>query len=438
MRLVKVSNPNEITAKISADSLATEMKFDGFLSQVVYAGGPRIYSRRGKNISPNVPSVVNELVKLDVPEQSMLLGELVWFDEKGKQSIDTINSIAGSSHEKAHQKQEELKGRAAMVLYDVLWLNGKDMTQEPFRERRAILEKLVKGKTSHIVMLSPMRPFDDWEKVAQASLANGGEGVVIKNLDSKYFYADAGESEPKPKGVWWKWKPPEKAQTDDFVVYNAYRTDKGALMVEFGQYLDGKLFHVGKIDSFGAEVEAEMEEMAGQKFVIEMGFEERTADGMLRHPHFMRIRHDKDPKDVDLPPEFAKTLQPAAGSAFESRISRVLGMLRENITIEPSQGDGWKITTPHGFIDYRHVPDSDTNEIWWVESRKKGHGSELVDLMQKRHPAGNIAWGVTSLAGEALMKRWHAAHPEIGCETGAHEGQFDPFGHEEEEEEMED
>jgi len=106
-------------------------------------------------------------------------------------------------------------------------------------------------------------------------------------------------------------------------------------------------------------------------------------------------------------------------------------------TIEPSQGDGWKIATPHGYIDYRHVEDGDggTNEVWWVESHRRGHGSELVDLMQARHPAASVAWGATSAAGADLMRRWHARHPEITCVTGAHEGQFDVFGHAEDEDE---
>ena len=111
---------------------------------------------------------------------------------------------------------------------------------------------------------------------------------------------------------------------------------------------------------------------------------------------------------------------------------RRLNFLLENITIEPSQGDGWKIVTPFGYIDYRNIPEDSKNEIWWVESHKQGHGSELVDLMQKQHPADTIAWGVTSRSGEMLMRRWHAAHPEVECVAGAHEGQFDPFQHEDE------
>ncbi len=91
-----------------------------------------------------------------------------------------------------------------------------------------------------------------------------------------------------------------------------------------------------------------------------------------------------------------------------------------------SQGDGHKIQTPHGYIDYRH--NEGVNEIWWVESHKKGHGSELVDAMQQNHPAESVAWGVTTGAGKGLRDKWHAAHPEVNQENGAFEGQFDPSG----------
>ena len=103
-----------------------------------------------------------------------------------------------------------------------------------------------------------------------------------------------------------------------------------------------------------------------------------------------------------------------------------LKLITESYTIEPKD-DGWVIKTQHGYIDYVH--NDDTNEIWWIESNKKGHGKELVDLMQSVHPASVVAWGVTSDGGHHLMQSWCAKHPDIVCVHGAHEGQFDPFGH---------
>jgi hypothetical protein len=111
-----------------------------------------------------------------------------------------------------------------------------------------------------------------------------------------------------------------------------------------------------------------------------------------------------------------------------------LSAISESHTLE-QKDDGWVIRTPYGYIDYVHKPEDDANEIWWVESKRKGHGKELVDLMQATHPASTVAWGVTSPEGRHLMKSWCDKHPEIDCMTGAHEGQFDPFGHDDEDDE---
>lgn len=101
-------------------------------------------------------------------------------------------------------------------------------------------------------------------------------------------------------------------------------------------------------------------------------------------------------------------------------------ILENDYKIRPSQGDGWRIDTDYGYIDYRHNEGND-NEIWWVESKQKGGGSKLVDLMMKYHPADAISWGVTSGAGEGLMHKWHRNNPQIEMNHEPHEGQFDPF-----------
>ncbi|MDB4490083.1 hypothetical protein N9045_01065 [bacterium] len=99
----------------------------------------------------------------------------------------------------------------------------------------------------------------------------------------------------------------------------------------------------------------------------------------------------------------------------------------DDYKIRPSQGDGWRIDTNYGYIDYRHDDYENVNEVWWVESKQRGGGSKLVDLMMKHHPAEAVSWGVTSGAGEGLMRKWHRNNPQIEMIHEPHEGQFDPF-----------
>jgi hypothetical protein len=99
--------------------------------------------------------------------------------------------------------------------------------------------------------------------------------------------------------------------------------------------------------------------------------------------------------------------------------------------IREDQGDGHRIDTPHGFIQYR--PTRDANEVWWIESHKRDHGRELMRLMLEHHPHDAVAWGATSAAGQDFRQRWHQANPHVSDATGGQrepfEGQFDPFGH---------
>lgn len=109
-----------------------------------------------------------------------------------------------------------------------------------------------------------------------------------------------------------------------------------------------------------------------------------------------------------------------------------LSLLIEEYTISPAPDgtpNAYVIRTKFGYIEYVHKDEwgDSVNEVWWVESKKKGHGSELVDLMQKNHPAEAIAWGVTSQSGKALADKWHRNNPEIDRIEGPHEGQFNPF-----------
>ncbi len=119
------------------------------------------------------------------------------------------------------------------------------------------------------------------------------------------------------------------------------------------------------------------------------------------------------------------------GKRGEGRIDR---HVESDHRIREDQGDGYRIDTPHGFVQYR--PTEHANEIWWIESHKKGHANHLMDLMLQHHPHDSVAWGATSEAGQAFRERWHAKNPHVtdfdGGERVPFEGQFDPFDHGEE------
>lgn len=292
MRLHTISDPNDLTSKIPADDLLVSKKYDGWLTQVIKEDDVRLYSRHGKDKIENFPELVPELDWL--PKGSFLLGELVWWDEDGEQSLSKIQSVAGSSTEEAARKREQLDGYYTFEVFDLLFYNGDDLRDSPFSDRRELLEQIFKG-SSHVNLVEEF-PFVEWESLIEAAVAEGGEGVVFKNVTAPYVSLPLGEDEPRPAGFWYKFKGGKgKNATDDFVVTEFSLGKEESLLMHLHQYgSDGLLYFVGKLDNLSAgNTSAALNLLERGPFVVEVGFQERTRDGKLRHPSFVRFRPDK-------------------------------------------------------------------------------------------------------------------------------------------------
>ena len=89
------------------------------------------------------------------------------------------------------------------MAYDLLEWQGEDIRSRSMRERRALLESLVKEyPTLGLLQLSPVVTFDNWEDFrAERSIAREkhSEGIMLKRLDSPYLSG-------RKRGDWWKWK----------------------------------------------------------------------------------------------------------------------------------------------------------------------------------------------------------------------------------------
>jgi len=289
--------------ELAEDDVACERKFDGWLSQ---SAGGTLYSRRGKLLSGKLPPIDRELSNF---EGEHIIGELVYWDHQTrKMNESNVTRVAGTDNPmEAARKMMELEqhGFFQIVVFDLIAHEGEDISKLPFAKRRSALENLI-GTTNdrkERLTLSPVYDFGNWRKVFQAALVEGGEGVVLKNTNAPYLWRSLGEREATPSGTMWKVKA---VRSDDFIVFDSFRSEKDKLIVKFGQLWKGELVEVGDMDNFSAENEKEIQKRLKKgPFVMEIAFQERFGKPpcRLRNPRMLRFRSDKPIESVTLPTE---------------------------------------------------------------------------------------------------------------------------------------
>lgn len=186
---------------ISLAEYVAEWKWDGIRVQLVHVGGEtRVYSRGGDEISASFPEIAGAL-----PIPAVLDGELlVRGSAQGGEAggAASFNALQQRLGRKSVSKAMLAEAPAFVRLYDLLILNGEDLREQPWSQRRARLEAL-------IPQLDPVRfdlsqTIDATDMDALAEIRAGArdaaiEGVMLKHRQSPYV---AG----RRAGLWYKWK----------------------------------------------------------------------------------------------------------------------------------------------------------------------------------------------------------------------------------------
>ena len=298
MKLKKLESLDAMLKDNKEEDLIVQTKFDGFKTQAIKTGGAvKLYTRRGEDFTENVPEIADQLNKI-MKDGSFILGELVWEDKNGKQSISDIQTVVGSSADKAHAKIKEGGGKVVFYVYDLLWESNKNITEQKYINRYNILKKSV-GKKDNIKVAENYT----WAQKDQAikdALEAGGEGIVIKPQDSEYKYAAKGQNEPH--GEWAKFKPGAKSHVDEVIV-KEYHKGESKLVFPAYQYKGKDLVEVGQLSGMSKEDEAKLKKDidAGKSVVVEVTYQERSSEtGKFRHMGWSRFRPDKPAKEVKM------------------------------------------------------------------------------------------------------------------------------------------
>lgn len=231
-------------ADIPLGDYAYEPKWDGFRSIVFRDGGEvEIGSRNERPMTRYFPELVSAVVA-SLPERIVLDGEIIVPDlARGRLDFEALQQRIHP----AESRVRLLSGQtpAHLVAFDLLALDDHALLEEPFRERRRLLEEVL----AHVrppIHLTPMtldaeearRWFDEFEGA-------GLDGVVAKPLDAAY--------QPDKRAMF----KIKHVRTADCVVggYRTYKGDPHAVgSLLLGLYDDrGDLVHVGVVAAFPLE-----------------------------------------------------------------------------------------------------------------------------------------------------------------------------------------
>ena len=278
-----------------------EAKFDGYRCLIALGkGGVRLYTRNGKDWTDRFGALCDPVAALPC-DAALIDGEV----------------IAGGGSGDFSALQKALKSGDPLTCYafDLLHLDGEDLTRRPLSDRRAALEKLFKGQPPRgPLRLSPVIE-DDGATALDAMCRAGGEGIVSKRRDASYRSGRGRD--------WIKSKCIRRAE---FVIVGWSPSDKRGrpfASLLLGSFEDGSLVYRGRVGTgFDA---SDFEDLGGRldrlarktapfggplpdetrgahwvtpKLVAEVAYTEFTGDGLLRHGVFKALREDKEAKDV--------------------------------------------------------------------------------------------------------------------------------------------
>ena len=246
-----------------------ERKFDG-IRLLAYKNGETVELFSRNQLPQHIPSVVEAVKKLPVYD-AILDGEVTWGG-----------------------------GKVAYHIFDVMWLDKRDVTPLPLEDRRALLAQLPLQSPLHRVdLVEDPLPWDLAQK-------EGWEGVIAKRRDSTY--------EHRRSKQWLKMKCElsQEFVVGGFTDPQGKRVGLGALLV--GHYKDDDFFFAGKIgtgfdNAMLLDLRARLDKLEIEKppftkavglprlrahwvrpeIVVRVGFIEWTVNGKLRHPRLLSV-----------------------------------------------------------------------------------------------------------------------------------------------------
>jgi bifunctional non-homologous end joining protein LigD len=297
-----------------------EPKLDG-IRTLAYVGtdGTRLVSRRGRDQTAQYPELDN-LARFINALQAVVDGEIVAADDQGRPSFERLQQRMNLSSPRDIERAKT-KVPVMLFLFDLLWLDGRDVTHEPVEERRRLLEDIVTvtGPVALTVVIEEHgKAFFDQAKQL------GFEGIIAKRAGSPYLPARRTKD----------WRKIKALNTQDCVILGwtpgtgSRGSTFGALLV--GAYRDGELTWIGQVGTGFTEPMLDdlmkrlkdlrtkgppiddpgLGALKGARWVrpelvCMVEYLQMTSVGKLRAPSYKGLRPDIAPEDTTLEPPAA-------------------------------------------------------------------------------------------------------------------------------------
>lgn len=297
------------------DDWLFETKYDGYRALIeINKGKINLKSRNGISFNSKYPPLVEafKVVENDV----VLDGEIVVEDEHGKSKFQWLQ----------YYMEDPNRGKLKCYVFDILYFNGFDLTPLELIQRKRILEALL--PQSDEIVYSKHIIGEGNKALAEAEKAEG-EGLIAKKVTSKYLLNKRSKD-------WLKIKITKEQE----MVIGGFTDPKGGRMgfgsLLLGYYEDEKFVYSGKCgtgfnDESLKDMHKRLKKLETDKcpfvtkpkergahwvkpeLVAQIKYTEWTETGSLRHPVFLALRNDKNPKDVGR--EQASPLTPKGGTS---------------------------------------------------------------------------------------------------------------------------
>ena len=279
-----------------------EIKWDGYRAIAeCKKGAIQLYSRNGLSFNHKFKPVVKALEK--IKHNAVLDGEVVWLDKKGDPSF-----------QKLQQYEDNPEGELVYYVFDLLFLDGRDIRHLPLVDRKFLLKELLSGVKDKAIKYND-HVLGKGTAFYNAATKKKLEGVIAKKADGEYATGVRSKEWLKIKN-----RTSMEAVIAGYTAPQNSRKHFGSLVL--GEYVGNELKYLGHTGTgfdektlqelwkkmqplvnsqspFNKKVKVNMPvTWLKPKLVAEIFYAELTDEGILRHSAFKGLRIDKKISDV--------------------------------------------------------------------------------------------------------------------------------------------